>query len=103
VDASQVVGRVSRHLTGACIEDVNHEIYGGIFSQMIFGESFQEPAPSPAILGFKTHGGRWLVSDGVVSIKAADGPKLVSEQGAFTDGAIGVEMKFETARGRMPA
>jgi alpha-L-arabinofuranosidase len=46
VDASQVTGRVSRLLTGACIEDVNHEIYGGIYSQMIFGESFQEPAPS---------------------------------------------------------
>ena len=43
VQADQVVGRVSRYLTGACIEDVNHEIYGGIYSQMIFGESFQEP------------------------------------------------------------
>jgi alpha-L-arabinofuranosidase len=29
-------------MTGACIEDVNHEIYGGIYSQLIFGESFQE-------------------------------------------------------------
>src|SRR5580704_1415414 len=94
VDARQVIGRVSRHLTGACIEDVNHEIYGGIYSQMIFGESFQEPALAPVITGFKTHGGRWLVRDGVVSIQAADGPKLVSERGAFKDGAIGVEMKF---------
>jgi hypothetical protein len=46
VQADHVVGPVSRLLTGACIEDVNHEIYGGIYSQMIFGESFQEPAPS---------------------------------------------------------
>ncbi len=99
VDASQVVGRVSRHLTGACIEDVNHEIYGGIFSQMIFGESFQEPALSPVITGFKIHAGRWLVSDGVVSIQATDGPKLVSERGAFKDGAIGVEMKFDDRKG----
>ncbi len=45
IEADQVVGPVSRCLTGACIEDVNHEIYGGIYSQMIFGESFQEPAP----------------------------------------------------------
>ncbi len=35
---------ISRYLTGACIEDVNHEVYGGIDSQMIFGESFAEPA-----------------------------------------------------------
>ena len=40
-----VCHRLSRYLTGACIEDVNHEIYGGLYSQMIFGESFQEPAP----------------------------------------------------------
>jgi alpha-L-arabinofuranosidase len=46
VHANQVSHRVSRYLTGACIEDVNHEIYGGLYSQMIFGESFQEPAPA---------------------------------------------------------
>jgi hypothetical protein len=32
-------------VTGACIEDVNHELYGGIDGQMIYGESFAEPAP----------------------------------------------------------
>src|SRR5579862_9860888 len=47
VDASRRLHPVSRYLTGACIEDVNHEIYGGIYSQMIFGESFQEPPPAP--------------------------------------------------------
>jgi hypothetical protein len=47
VHADRVLGPVSPLLTGACIEDVNHEIYGGIYSQMLFGESFQEPAPSP--------------------------------------------------------
>jgi hypothetical protein len=45
VHADQVQHRLSRYLTGACIEDVNHELYGGIDSQMIFGESFAEPAP----------------------------------------------------------
>ena len=30
-------------MTGACLEDINHEVYGGLYSQMIFGESFQEP------------------------------------------------------------
>lgn len=43
VYAKDVIHKVSRYLTGACIEDVNHEIYGGLYSQMIFGESFQEP------------------------------------------------------------
>jgi hypothetical protein len=44
VRADQATRTVSRLLTGACIEDVNHEIYGGLYSQMVFGESFQEPA-----------------------------------------------------------
>jgi hypothetical protein len=43
VDAGRVLHTLSPYLTGACIEDVNHEVYGGIDSQMIFGESFQEP------------------------------------------------------------
>jgi alpha-L-arabinofuranosidase len=51
IHADQVLHQVSPYLTGACIEDVNHEIYGGIYSQMIFGESFQEPAPSPSNSG----------------------------------------------------
>jgi hypothetical protein len=99
VDASQVVGRVSRHLTGACIEDVNHEIYGGLYSQMIFGESFQEPALPPVIRGFANHGGHWLVTDGVLRIQATDGPKLVSERAAFKDGTVGVEIQFADRKG----
>jgi alpha-L-arabinofuranosidase len=42
IHTDSVIKQISPLLTGACIEDVNHEIYGGIYSQMIFGESFQE-------------------------------------------------------------
>jgi hypothetical protein len=43
VDPSHILAPVSPYLTGVCMEDVNHEIYGGLYSQMVFGESFQEP------------------------------------------------------------
>jgi alpha-L-arabinofuranosidase len=100
IDASKVQHRVTTHLTGACIEDVNHEIYGGIYSQMLFGESFQEPAPSPPIAGFKTYGGNWrLGSEGVLTVRATDGPKLVSEHKPFRDGSVGVEVKFDSRDG----
>ena len=46
VDASKVEGSVTPWLYGACIEDVNHEIYGGLYDQRIFGESFEEPVPA---------------------------------------------------------
>jgi alpha-L-arabinofuranosidase len=42
IHADQVIKTSSPLMTGACLEDVNHEIYGGLYSQMIFGESFQE-------------------------------------------------------------
>lgn len=101
VQADKVVGRVSRFLTGACIEDVNHEIYGGIYSQMIFGESFQEPPRTPSVKGFKAYGGQWRVGGGgVLQISGLDGPKLVGESAAFTDGSVGVELFFAERKGQ---
>ncbi|HVA48102.1 MAG TPA: alpha-L-arabinofuranosidase C-terminal domain-containing protein [Pirellulales bacterium] len=92
VDAAQVLGPVSRYLTGACIEDVNHEIYGGIYSQMVFGESFQEPSPESPVRGFKVFDGDWRLSDGEVLAPAGAGPKLVSAAAPFRDGAAGVQV-----------
>jgi alpha-L-arabinofuranosidase len=43
IRADKIVQPSNGFLTGVCLEDVNHEIYGGLYSQMIFGESFQEP------------------------------------------------------------
>ena len=42
VDSGKVRGRVNPLVFGACFEDLNHEIYGGLYAQMIFGESFEE-------------------------------------------------------------
>ena len=98
VDASHELHRVTRMLTGACIEDVNHEIYGGLYSQMIFGESFQEPAPIPAIIGFRSHDGDWNVSYGVLSVSKGDGCKLVADSPLVRDGEISVDIQFDDAR-----
>src|SRR6185437_15910387 len=100
IHADKVLHTLSRHLTGACIEDVNHEIYGGLYSQMIFGESFQEPPPAPQVKGFKSYGGSWSVRNGILSIDAGDGPKLVSDRPAFEDGAAGVEIMFRNREGQ---
>ncbi len=91
VQADQVLHPVSRHLTGACLEDVNHEVCGGIYSQMVYGESFQEPAIT-AIRGFKAFGGNWRVHGEELWFSGSAGDKLVSELPAFADGEIGVEV-----------
>src|SRR5258706_1469098 len=95
VDA-RVAGRaVSKYLTGACIEDVNHEIYGGIYSQMIFGESFAEPPRTTPVKGFVSPDGVWKVKDGVVEGEGGAGPKLVSGVGPFVSGEAGVHVVFD--------
>ena len=99
VDAGRVLHRVSPLLYGACIEDVNHEIYGGISSQMIFGEAFQEPPPPIPIRGYATLGGRWEVAGDEVHAAAGDGPKLVLEGPPVGDGTVSVELRFPTGQG----
>jgi len=97
VRADRVLHPVSPWLTGACIEDVNHEIYGGIYSQMIFGESFQEPPPQD-LKGFRAYEGTWDVRDGELRAGDGAGPKLVSGIPGFVDGEVGVEVFFAERR-----
>lgn len=99
VDAGQPGRPVSRYLTGACIEDVNHEVYGGIYSQMIFGESFQEPPPAPPVKGFRPTDGEWRVGDGEVHGGGGPGPKLVGSVEPFTSGEAGVDVYLPGAAG----
>lgn len=95
IQADQVLHRVSRYLTGVCLEDVNHEVYGGIDSQMIFGESFAEPVPPPALRNFHAYGGRWSPApDGSIQVDGGHGPKLVWDGPAFAQGEASVELRF---------
>ncbi len=88
---------VSRQMTGVCIEDVNHEIYGGIYSQMIFGESFQEGAVS-SVEGFATYGGSWSVEGDTIRAAAGDGPKLIAERPPLATGEVAVQVRFPDKR-----
>lgn len=65
---------------------------------MIFGESFQEPAPALSLEGFKTFGGSWQVEDGVLRGGGDDGTKLVNQLADFSDGKVGVDIWFDAAQ-----
>src|ERR1022692_3638653 len=100
IHADQVLHTNSPYLTGACIEDVNHEIYGGIDSQMIFGESFAEPAAPLPLKGFKAYEGRWtLADDGSVQGVGSDGSKIVWDGPALSVGEVSVDVKLTEATG----
>lgn len=94
IDAKTTTHQLSKFMTGACIEDVNHEIYGGIYSQMVFGESFQEPGPPRVPKGFTAFGGAWNVNGGVIEAAAGDGPRLAPASLRFAEGEVSVELKF---------
>lgn len=88
VDPNQVLGRITPAMYGACIEDVNHEIYGGLYGQRIFGESFEEPAPRVDPVGWRSFGARFYPDGDGIHIRAGSGPKLVREMPDLADGTI---------------
>jgi Domain of Unknown Function (DUF1080)/Alpha-L-arabinofuranosidase C-terminal domain len=100
VHANQVLHRLTPYLTGACIEDVNHEVYGGIDSQMIFGESFAEPASQFPLKGFKIFGGRWTIAnDGSLQGTGGNGSKIVWNGPALSEGEASVDVMLTESGG----
>ena len=93
IHPGEVISHVTRYMTGACLEDVNHEVYGGIYSQMIFGESFQEPPLPAAPLHFTAYGGHWPVQAGAITAEAGPGPLLIADgQKVGAGDEVGVEV-----------
>ncbi len=90
----RVSNRITRFMTGACLEDVNHEVYGGIYSQMLYGESFQEPVPPPALRQFRVYGGRWSPADDGLAVAADRGAKIVAKDIVLDDGRVDVDIRL---------
>ena len=55
VHPDKVLNPITPLLYGAGMEDVNHEIYGGLYSQRIFGESFEEGILPEGIKGMSCY------------------------------------------------
>lgn len=98
VTPAQVISHVSPWMYGSCIEDVNHEIYGGLYAQRIFGESFEEPPASP-IGGWTGYDGDWRIENGVLTVGASAGAKLVRSLPVVGDGGVACDIRFADAHG----
>lgn len=99
IDASRIENTIPATLYGSCMEDVNHEIYGGLYNQRIFGESFEEPAGSPDLVGFSRYDGYWTAKKGILHVDRCGGAKLVFDEAVVSDGYIETEIKFDNAKG----
>jgi len=96
ISTAQTAGKVSPFLRGACMEDVNHELYGGIWSQMIFGESFAEPAESGMDKERLTVlGTTWDIDGDRVSCgREGSGPKLIFRETGLADGTVSAKIRL---------
>ena len=64
IDCGEKLGRLSETLHGTCLEDLNCEIYGGLYGQLIYGEAFEEPPYNPELFeNFSAQSGEWRISD----------------------------------------
>lgn len=94
VDAGKVVCEVEPLIYGAGVEDVNHEIYGGLYDQKIFGEGFEEPA-MVRIKGFKAYDGQWGVASGLAVIETTNHGKLIYEDRQISKGTVEVDVRMD--------
>ena len=94
VDASKVLCRIEPLIYGAGAEDVNHEIYGGLYDQKIFGEGFEEPAFCD-IKGFKAYDERWSVTSGMAQLQTSNHGKLIYEEKQLSSGSVEVEFRMD--------
>jgi alpha-L-arabinofuranosidase len=95
IDASKIENKISPLLYGSCIEDVNHEIYGGLYDQKIFGESFEEPTPGFKFDNFTAYEGYWRVEDGILAVPASAGAKLVYNTIISDNSSVETDLKFD--------
>ncbi|MCE5328019.1 MAG: DUF1080 domain-containing protein [Planctomycetaceae bacterium] len=96
VPANGVLHRLSPLMIGANLEDLNYQCYGGLYSQLLHGEHFQEPSSgfTRPLKGFRAYGGTWNVRDGVLFAAAEAGAMLVADGPVIADGAAGAEVFF---------
>ena len=99
VDAQQVVSHITPWIYGSCMEDVNHEIYGGLYDQKLFGESFEEPPLGAKFAGWEAYGGHWYPEGQTVHAVADAGGKLVLRDPDFADGTVEADVKLTDNQG----
>lgn len=94
VDAEKVLCRVEPLIYGAGAEDVNHEIYGGLYDQKIFGEGFEEPAVAD-FKGFLAYDEKWSLTSGMAQLVTSRHGKLIYTERQLQNGMVEVEVRMD--------
>ncbi len=94
-----VIGHISPLIYGSGMEDVNHEVYGGIYDQRIFGESFEEGPIVESITHFTSYGDSWRQADGGVYTYAGTSSKLIYDKSATDISSIETSFRYDGLTG----
>ena len=99
VNPDKVVGNITPLLYGAGMEDVNHEIYGGLYSQCIFGESFEEGVKPEAIANMSHYNSPIRMDGDAVQVYSEPTAMLIADNHSFADGWAEVDIRFDAIGG----
>ena len=99
VRPDKVLSRITPLLYGAGMEDVNHEIYGGIYSQRIFGESFEEGVKPQGIVGMSHYNAPIRMDGKAIQVYSERDVLLVDNTHTFADGWAEVEIRADAIGG----
>ena len=115
IDAADVRNTIPHTMFGTCIEDVNHEIYGGLYGQLIMGESFEEPASGVNYNEWKKYGGYWaadreygdssvsiipgrhthrMVGPNDIGVEPDGSARLLYDKDDLSDGSMQADLRF---------
>ena len=95
IHPDKVQADITSLLYGAGMEDVNHEIYGGIYSQRIFGESFEEGILPEGFECLRVYDGIARMDGDALQIYSEPLAKIVATGHEFADGWAEVEVRFD--------
>eukprot|EP01079_Euglenida_sp_SAG-EU17-18_P007747 gene7747-7201_t len=70
VDPANVTDRVGPHMYGSGIETYEHQMYGGVWSNMIYDDSVEDALPGP--LSQAAGSGSWFANSSGCTVETGD-------------------------------
>ena len=95
----KVIAHINPLFYGSGMEDVNHEVYGGIYAQQIFGESLEEAPVVNGISHFHSYGDPWRQADGNLYSYAGKAAKLIYDNAVAENCTAEVSFRYDGLTG----
>ena len=96
INADNIIARIPSLIYGAGVEDVNHEIYGGLYDQRIFGEGFEEPTVAN-VEGWTQYDEKWTINGDLLQLVTSKHGKIIYDGETLKSGIISVDMRLDSA------